>query len=368
MLTRLYVDNFKTFVNFEYRPDPIQLILGANGSGKSSLLDALLFLRQFVNRSDKADDLRVLFQKTRWLDQPRMTFEIEAQISGQEYLYRLQLEVFGEPPQARVASETVHLENRPIFEFLDGQVHLYDDQFEEKVAYPQDAARSALAITPGQKDTQALNRFKAWFAGLVCFRLNPFAMGPVAEAENQYSNVDLSNFSAWYRHLVQTVPRQTAQLTQSLIESLDDFSSLLFEAIGEKAMILFCEFNNRRGKPVRFLFSELSEGQRCLISLYTILHVYIRQGCTVIIDEPDNFLSLREIQPWLMALMDAVEERKGQALLISHHPELMNQLAPRHGVVLVREGLGPTRLERFQGEPDSRLSPAELIARGWENG
>jgi len=43
MLTRLYIDNFRCFVNFEYRPARKQLILGGNGSGKLSLLDALVF-------------------------------------------------------------------------------------------------------------------------------------------------------------------------------------------------------------------------------------------------------------------------------------------------------------------------------------
>jgi AAA15 family ATPase/GTPase len=42
MLTRLYIDNFRCFVDFEYRPGRTNLILGRNGSGKSSMLDALL--------------------------------------------------------------------------------------------------------------------------------------------------------------------------------------------------------------------------------------------------------------------------------------------------------------------------------------
>jgi AAA15 family ATPase/GTPase len=33
MLKRLYIDNFRSFVNFEYKPGSKQLLLGANGSG-----------------------------------------------------------------------------------------------------------------------------------------------------------------------------------------------------------------------------------------------------------------------------------------------------------------------------------------------
>ncbi|MCC6366696.1 MAG: AAA family ATPase [Bryobacterales bacterium] len=65
MLTRIYLDNFRCFVNFEYRPARKQLILGDNGSGKSSLMDAILALRQFVARGDRADDVFHLGQRTR---------------------------------------------------------------------------------------------------------------------------------------------------------------------------------------------------------------------------------------------------------------------------------------------------------------
>jgi len=38
VLTRLYIGNFRCFVNFEYRPGRKQLILGPNASGKSSAI------------------------------------------------------------------------------------------------------------------------------------------------------------------------------------------------------------------------------------------------------------------------------------------------------------------------------------------
>ena len=109
----------------------------------------------------------------------------------------------------------------------------------------------------------------------------------------------------------------------------------------------------------------MSEGQRCLVCLYAILHFLLGRGYTVVLDEPDNFLALREIQPWLTAAKDGIEDHGGQLLLISHHPEFINQWAPELGVQFVREGTGPVGVREFRVEGVTTLSPAELVARGW---
>jgi predicted ATPase len=365
MLVRLYIDNFRCFVNFELKPERKQLIVGTNGSGKSSLLDALLLMRQFATKGDTFDDFFVLSQRTRWLNQPHITCELEAALDGGSYVYRLVIEPWGDYSKPRVASETVHFNGKPIFEFVSGEVHLYDDLFEHKVTYDFDWNRSALATIIPRHDNHVLTRFKWWVANLYCFRINPYAMTARAESEQFYPNVDLSNMAAWYRHLVQADPKQNAELLTDLRESIDGFRFLQLDPAGENIRLLAAEFDNS-GKPNRFYFHELSDGQRCLICLYTVLQFLLTKGSTVIVDEPENFISLREIQPWLMAVADTVDGGIGQALLISHHPEVINQWAPDSGVQLVRDNNGPVRTARFTEDPDLCLSPSELIARGWQ--
>jgi ATPase subunit of ABC transporter with duplicated ATPase domains len=155
-------------------------------------------------------------------------------------------------------------------------------------------------------------------------------------------------------------------MLSSLRASLDGFSFLQLEPVGENIRLLAAEFAQVGGKTSKFYFNELSDGQRCLICLYTILHFVLAKGSTVVLDEPDNFISLREIQPWLMAVTDSVEENQGQVLLISHHPEAINQWVPRNGVQFVREGAGPVRVVEFRASTVGSLLPSELVARGWE--
>ncbi|MGJ5816736.1 AAA family ATPase [Paludibaculum fermentans] len=366
MLRRLYIDNFQAFVNFELRFDRKQLILGRNGSGKSSMLVALLKLRQFVARGDRAEDTFFPQERTRWMDHPRQTWELELELESETYLYRLVIEHVDGQTKPVVIEESIHCGGKPVFGFSAGVVQLYSDRFELDVSYPFDPHRSALATIQPRADKRVLSRFLNWLPKLLFFRLNPFNMGLRAEGEDLAPNVDLSNFSAWYRHLVQTFPRENVEFLNSLQSSIDDFGYLQLESAGENLRILTAEFHSQNGRDVKYGFQQLSEGQRCLISLYAILHFVLIRECTVFIDEPDNFISLREIQPWLMAADDLIEEGRGQLFLISHHPELINQWAPHSGIRFFREKGGPVRSKPFIGDRSSLLTPSEMISRGWE--
>ena len=375
MLTRLYLDNFRCFENFEFKPGPLQVILGANGTGKSSFVDALRFLRRFIVDGVALDDLRPLSQRTRWLRKAKQTFEIEVQLGGQSFRYRLEIEAKGNPARARVGSESLIADGEVVFAFENGVVTRYPPTKSggkiprqgrasgiaealgstRDVSYEADDRRSALATSP--------HRFKTWFENLYCFRLDPFRMGSRAPSEALHPAPDLSNIAAWYRGVGLAFRREDKTLLRSLADSIDGFEFLRFQPIGEGVSVLQAEFA-RTGK---FNFKELSDGQRCLIALYMILHFIVAKGGAVVIDEPENFISLREIQPWLMSVRDAAEEAKGQILLISHHPEIMNQWAPENGVLFVRDETGAVSPAELPVDPDSALTVSELIARGWEN-
>jgi predicted ATPase len=331
MLTRLYIDNFRCFEKFDFHAERRQLILGGNGSGKSTLMDALLLIRQFAARRNEYPELFPASQRTRWLNRPEQTFEIGASLDGGEYAYRLVVE----PGRERAPSETLHLTETL---HLNGEILLESDRIAE---------------------------FREWLAALTCLRINPFILRPTAAVRSSVLQPDLSNFAGWYSHVAQANPAGKAGLYSELRELLDDFHSLKFECVGESSQNLVVEFL-RGDITVEIGWDELSEGQRCLIGLYAVLHFVVAKGGTVIIDEPENFISLREIQPWLMAADDMVDDHNGQVLLISHHPGLIDQWAPSYGVQFIRDGLEPVRVERFRGQPESPLSASELVARGWE--
>ena len=116
------------------------------------------------------------------------------------------------------------------------------------------------------------------------------------------------------------------------------------------------------------VFNELSDGQRALVVLYALLHLRQPSGNVVLfLDEPDNYLALREIQPWLMELVGLCEDTESQVIICSHHPELINYLGPDCGLFLQRDDSGiTTTRSAVAAITDSSLPLSELIARGWE--
>ncbi|MBI3682490.1 MAG: ATP-binding protein [Acidobacteria bacterium] len=371
MLTRLYVDNFRCLVNFEFRPGAKQLMLGSNGSGKSSVFDVLGCLRLFALGGVPAQQVFLPAFKTRWQSLSQQTFELDTRLAGQNYRYQLIVEVHDPPAIPRVLAETLQHEGKPIFEFLQGEVRLFDDQYQHKVSYPFDWFRSALATILPRADNAKITRFKSWLGRLIWVRIDPRAMMMgLTENEDQFLRVDFGNFANWYRHLSQENTQAIGVLRDSLRDVLDGFESMDLRSVGPRARLLKVLLKSPagNGKLDEYEFHELSDGQRTLIGLYTLLHCALDRDTTVCIDEPDNFVALEEIQPWLMELLDRADDVGGQVLLISHHPELLNYMAPSYGVVFRREGAGPVRMEPFRPVAEKLLSPAEQVARGWDRG
>jgi hypothetical protein len=363
MLTRIYVDNFRCMVNFECALGAQQLILGSNGAGKSTLFDVLTMLRDFCIRGE----LPAGFggnSRTRWQDVPEQTFELDVSGNGGIYKFRLVMDSWGNPERPRVKEEAVTFNGKPIFRFGMGEVHLFNDRFEDKVKYEFDWHRSALATITERKDNKILSWFKQWLGGLLYVQPNPWAMIGLAGQESEHPDQHLSNFADWYRHLRQETDDH--EYIQDLCDVIEGFVSMRLEAAGEGRREIKIKFA-ASDKP--FLWSELSEGQRVLIGLYAILHFALKPGATLCFDEPDNFIALREVQPWLTKVLERTEndETEAQVLITSHHPELLNRMAFKEGLLFDRPAGRQTRCRRFGDPAQTGLTASELIARGWEH-
>jgi hypothetical protein len=269
-----------------------------------------------------------------------------------------------ELPRTRIRREILALDARPLFHFEVGSVRLFRDDHSQVSDYPFDSGRSPLGTITHGSDNQKLTWFVRWLQTLAVLKPNPPAMQDLVEGDQFMLVADATNFAAWYHAISAADKRRDRTLHDTLVDMLPGFDALNFEPAGPNRWLLRADFQ-RNGQRVMLRFKELSDGQRALILLYSVLYFLLREGRTVFLDEPDNFIALDEIQPWLLSATDIVDDGSGQLVIFSHHPEIFNQWAVSHGLVTECDGCGPVRIRKFAPIPGVDLTPAETIARGW---
>jgi len=366
MLKRLYANNYRCLVNFEMNFDELTLLLGPNGGGKSTIFDLLFNIRHLLADNAKISEVFPVEDLTGWVKKTEQSFELDVQ--GEEGLFSYKLVISHNPgiKKQRVELEQLLLDGKLLFEFKQGDVSLYHDDYQPGPKYSFDWSVSALATIVPRNDNKKLSWFKKWIEMLFIVGLQPKAMTSEAEDECDWLNRDGTNFASWYRYISQEHQDKVFQLTEKLRETIPGFHAFKLEQAG-KFRILKVGFSNedRKSSPIFFDFEQISDGQRVIIVLYALLLGLKDLGHTVFLDEPENYVSLPEIQPWLMELNTACGESFPQAVIISHHPELIDYLGPESGKWVERDPLGPTRVKRLPDRIDEKLKLSEQIARGW---
>lgn len=372
MIKRLFVNNYRTFQNFEISFDPLTLLLGPNGAGKTAVLDVLRLLKSFVTDQATTNELFPNPTLTRWQSTNVQTFELSLEGQGRQYAYSLQIEHNRAEQKCRVKSEELRCGQEPLYHaHLNGKelrAQLYRDNSLQGPEVLVDWHRSGIGFIQPRNDNTLLTWFRERLTRVIVLRPIPPLMEARSFKESGSLSWDSTNFVDWFRYVRDLDLGVTARLQASLEKTLPGFEGLKLTPNGGDAKILEVSFKPEasvdfQAKPYSCRFDELSEGQRLLFVLYTLLATDM-EDYTLCLDEPENFLALPEIQPWLNALIDKTQSQQYQALLVSHHPLLINALAVGAGRWLDRIAGVSTRTRPIT-EDGGGLSIAELVERGW---
>lgn len=372
MLKRLYVDNFRTLVNIDIEFDRLTLLLGPNGSGKTTVFDIIRLLRDFIAGRQTTAESFSPATLTRWQQRSIQIFEIALAGQDGDFTYRLEIEHERHGQRCRVKSERLSHQGKVLYESsLESdqlRAQLYRDDGTRGPEVLADWTRSGLAPIQPRPDNRLLTWFKDRMGRVAVLRFAPENMTGRAVGESSVLAPDAANFVEWFRYVSGLDMDLTSRLRPVLEDVLSGYDGLSLVPDGAEAKLLKIriktgETSGSRPSAHEYLFDELSDGQRVLFALYTLLLVS-ENDCTLCLDEPENFTALREIQPWLNMLIDRTQTHPCQAVLISHHPELINALAVGAGRWFDRTEEGPTRSQAISDDATG-LPVAELVARGW---
>lgn len=369
MISEIYASNFRSLVNFRIYLDKFVLLLGPNGSGKSALFDIVRKLSDFIGRGLAVDEVFLESDVTRGLTEERLVqeFEVRCPVKDGSYTYTLVIEFKGDEQLRRVGTEKLEYNGQVLYEFSaheGGKAQLYRDDGSKGPEVLSDWSRSGVGALQARSDNRLLTKFRELISNTYVIRMNPALIGAEARDEARRPQFDLANFASWYRYLVQSEQSKVFTAIETLRRVIPGFDSLTLAEAGE-GKLLSAVFRQPSGSRTTFRLHQLSEGQRALIALYVLVHCVPERVSTVFVDEPENFLGLPEIQPWLDIVHDWADAESHQAVLISHHPLVINFLSSKYGIWIDRrDAVGFSQARRID-ETDSDITIADLVERGW---
>jgi energy-coupling factor transporter ATP-binding protein EcfA2 len=376
MITRLYVNNFRCLVSFKAEFDSFAVLCGPNGAGKSSVFDALRLLRNLgtgdaVLGGTSEQDVPEL-EFTDWLDSRIQEFEVGLSVDGYTFDYVLHIEQKADFEKPRIIHENAKCDGNVLFERdLDPQTMRAEVRLPRadgnQTGFPLDWRQSALAaIQPRGIALNNITLLQEAIAKLLILRPNPRSMERESKAEARHPDLSMTNLTSWYRSLAQE-QEWTDALRNALRDVWPDFRSFKLVNTGMNTKALQLRFESEAGNPTLLFFNQLSDGERALIGLYMV-RAALETGATrtIMLDEPDNFVGLPELQPWVLSMRELLDE-KHQLVLISHHPEILSNSGDANGRYLWRDNhTSPTRYGPLI-VPEG-MGAGEAIARGWARG
>lgn len=352
MLQRLYIHNFKTFQNFELKPQGkhSSLMLGKNGAGKSSVSKALQVLQSIgrgVNRVGQLVSPRHFFCGQ--TAQP-MRFEVDVLLQDQWYRYSLALELPEKFKELRVLEERLEWQGNPVYVREQAQVSLRKlPDTASDARFMVDWHLIALPLIQVQSESDPVHIFKTWLAQMVIIAPVPQLMEGESSDESLWPAASASNAVDWLAGLLGQYPAAYTTIDSYLKEVMPDLRDFKYENLGKESKRLVIQFKSDNG-VLPLNFDELSDGEKCFFLCAVIVaanHAYGPIFCFW--DEPDNYLSLAEVGHFVLHLRRAFEGQ-GQIIMTTHNEEAIRKFSNENTWLLGRKShLEPTQ-RRLLGE------------------
>ncbi len=218
MIERVYIDNVLSFVNFEWRPGPLAILLGANGAGKTALLEALHRVQQLL-----FGNLTIVMafpdtSRTRWDTRHEQTVELDMRGNGGLYSYRLVVQHDPKNPgKQTISQERLTFDERPLAELQDGELRSFGRDGTAAAPFKVKSTRSGIGALEPRDEDEELRWFKDWIGQLWLLRPDPRAMIDKVEGEEGgWLHATLSNFAAWYLRQLAVKPGSMFKANQAL--------------------------------------------------------------------------------------------------------------------------------------------------------
>jgi len=343
-LKSIRIEGYRPFGDFHAELGPLEVLVGANGSGKSSLFEFLRFIRDGVNRDIPPEIVagavgQQIFhapgpERFRW----SLTFAFD-HIHSAVY----EGELAGPLGKVRIHYENVDVflpDQRRTLEVKDGRGTVWSDHGE------RDVVRQSIGVSPrrlalgmiANPDLVSLSVLRSYVSGWRFYKTDDLALEalrkPVIIEQEPLLQENGANLSAVLHYLLTEHKPAFDNIQQILRLAIPGFRELTMKAWGGRGQII--AFWKEDGVKNLLSLADLSDGILRLLFWLTVCLQPSRPGL-ICIDEPDQGVHPRTI-PLLAGLFQKASDRT-QVLLATHASYFLTQFElPQIAVMRKEDG------------------------------
>lgn len=347
MIRKIKLRDWKSFQETQLYIDPITFVIGTNASGKSNLIEALLFVRNLASGKNIDDSIEQVRGDGDWVirkGQSSFRLELEIEVPGQKYFYQYKLLVVKGESGFRIAAEQLlqicapEKGNRELFVANTDENSLimsipdYLHEGEERQSLDVSPKRSLMS----QGDLMPVAKsLKEEVIGVAAEMKKIFLLDPIPSAMRGYHHIaaelkpDASNLAGVLLNLAEPTRRELEQRITTYLRPLPerDIKELWTYATGlqNKDAILCCVEEWQPGDPMKIDAREMSDGTLRFIAIIATLLLQ-PQGSLVIIEEIDNGLHPSRAKNLANVLRTLSQERGIDVICTTHNPVLIDAL------------------------------------------
>jgi predicted ATPase len=365
MLRSIRLRNFKSFADAEAPLGPLTLLVGANASGKSNLLEALRFLNGVVTTTLPIDQILqggFAWQRAAWpgirggvheaIRNGAEAFTVETScraLSNEELRYAISCSV---APSPRVLSESLRRTSAaaPVFEVRKGSPGLPGEsmlmwtgesgaprsaQFDERRTM---LGRQMQLSDLGEADRDLLEHMRGVLSRMTLLDLLPAAMRAYVPQEMWELGDSGENLSAVLFRLCED-PERKQGLVDWLVElCAPELADLDFSTTDEgEVMVRLVEKDG-----IRVSARSLSDSTLRFLGEIVALRT-APEGSTLLMEELGNGLHPRRMHLLVEYLEAITEERDLQVIATTHSPLVLQALGPEARADAIVLGRVPER-------------------------